>query len=109
MSQYDMAGLSHAEVLALEVPATHQLVENLVEAGTVGTVAALPEMHKSWLAVELAHKVAAGGNVLGRCAVLERGPVGYWWQDDSEETSFAAYRPRVRRFARGEAPTAPPP
>jgi hypothetical protein len=77
-------GLSHAEALAREVPPTRQLVEHLVEAGTLGTIAALPETHKSFLALELAHKIATGGKVLGAHEVLVRGPVAFWWQDDSE-------------------------
>ena len=78
-------GLPHAEALEREVPPTLELVENMVEAGTVGSVMGLPETGKSWLGLELACKIAAnGGRVLGRLEVLQGGPVGYWWQDDSE-------------------------
>jgi len=83
-SRRSFPGLSHAEALARKVPATAELVREIIEAGTVGQVAGLPETHKSFLATEIAHKVAAGGLVLGRFKVLRCGPVGYWWQDDSE-------------------------
>src|SRR5438445_274472 len=46
------AGMSHEEALAAEVPAARQLIEELVELATVGTVAGLPETHKSFLANE---------------------------------------------------------
>ena len=69
----EFPGLSHEEVLALEIPPTRQLVDGIIEAATVGTIAALPETYKSLLALELAHKVARGGTVLGRCEVVPRG------------------------------------
>jgi len=89
-------GLGHAAALAREVPPTRLLVESLIEAGTVGTIAALPESHKSFLAVEIAHKVAVGGQVLGRFPVTQRGPVGFFWQDDSEANELA----RIQAYAR---------
>ena len=53
-------GITHAEALAREIDATDALVEDVVEAGTVGTIAGLPETHKSFLAVAIACNVAAG-------------------------------------------------
>jgi hypothetical protein len=82
--QRSLVGISHGELLKLEVPATTQLVEDVVEAGTVGTIAALPERYKSWVANELAFKVAsAEGRLFGQAVITKSGPVGYWWQDDS--------------------------
>ena len=94
-------GIEHGDVLALKVPPTKELVKGIVEAGTVGTIAALPETFKSWLAVEIAHKVASGGGlVLGR-KVVRQGPVGYWWQDDSERNEVR----RIQSYARNNAYT----
>jgi AAA domain len=100
-----LPGLTHAEALALQVPPTHELVEQLVEAGTVGTIAALPELHKSWLALELAHALAVGGRVLDRFDVPEAGRVGYWWQDDSIENELR----RIQAYARRHDYTEPLP
>jgi hypothetical protein len=76
-------GRSHAEVLAMEFEAERFLIDDLVPAGVVGTIAGVPETHKSWLAQAIAVRVAAAaGNVLG-CAVTSGGAVGYIWQDDS--------------------------
>lgn len=77
-------GLSHAEALAREVPPTAMLVDDLIEAGTPGTIAGLPETYKSYLALDVTYKVAAGGTVLGTHKIMQTGPVAYWWQDDSE-------------------------
>jgi AAA domain len=90
-------GRSHPEVLALALPPTRQVVQNLIEAGTVGTIAALPERFKSWLALEIVLKVAAGGLVLGRFKVVKQGPAGYWWQDDSAENEGARIQEYCRR------------
>jgi hypothetical protein len=81
-------------VLALDVVAQPQLVDGLIEIGTAGTFAGLPETFKSWLAVQTAHKVAAGGTVLGR-QVTRTGPVRYFWQDDSVENEAR----RVQAYA----------
>ena len=80
------AGLTHEQVLERTVPETVQLVDGLVEKGSVGTIAGLPESHKSFLAMEIAIKVAANrGAVLGEFPVVDGGcHVSYWWQDDSE-------------------------
>jgi hypothetical protein len=88
-------GLSHEEALAREVPPIRQLVARVVEAGTLGTIAGLPETGKSLLATAITYKVAAGGTVLGELEVFERGPVGYWWQDDSEANELA----RLQEYA----------
>ena len=76
-------GRSHAEVLAMEFAAERFLIDDLVPAGVVGTIAGVPETHKSWLAQAIGVRVGAGtGRVLG-CNVTIGGPVGYVWQDDS--------------------------
>jgi AAA domain len=80
----ELVGLTYAEARRAEIPPTNELVAGLVDAGTVGLVAGLPFARKSWAALELAHKVAAGrGEVFGRCEVVKGGPVVYVWQDDS--------------------------
>jgi hypothetical protein len=77
-------GLSYAEARRAEIPLSNELVAGLVDAGTVGLIAGLPFARKSWAALELAHKVAAGkGEIFGRCEVVKGGPVLYVWQDDS--------------------------
>lgn len=77
-------GRSHAEVLALTFETPAELVEDIVPAGVLVTVAGLPEVGKGWLCAKLADVVARGeGELLGR-RVLIGGPVGYFWQDDSE-------------------------
>lgn len=88
-------GLSHADALARELPPARALIANLIESGTLATIAGLPESYKSWLAIETAYKVTAGGLVLGRFAVEQTGPVGYWWQDDSEANELA----RLQQYA----------
>ena len=89
-------GLTHREVLEAEIPARNELVEDIVDAGTVGVIAGLPFAGKSWVAQEIAHKVAAGdGLVLGRFPVLVGGPVVYVWQDDSERNE----RLRIHTYA----------
>jgi hypothetical protein len=66
-------------------------------ANSPGRIAALPERYKSWLALEIATRVAAGGLVLGQFDVLTTGPVGYWWQDDSRENEAARVQAYCRR------------
>jgi putative DNA primase/helicase len=92
------AGISHAEALAVSVDDLPggQLVEELVEVGTVGNVAGIPETFKSWTAQAISVAVAHGvGEILGR-RVLESGPVGYFWQDDSRRNELE----RIQTFAR---------
>ena len=92
----DLVGLMHCEVLDAEIPARNELVEDIVDAGTVGVIAGLPFAGKSWVAQEIAHKVAAGsGLVFGRFPVLIGGPVIYVWQDDSERNE----RLRIHTYA----------
>jgi hypothetical protein len=77
-------GMSFAEACKAEIPPVRELVEGIVDAGTVGLIAGLPFVRKSFLAQALAHIVAAGrGELLGRYPVLAGGPVIYVWQDDS--------------------------
>ena len=53
------SGFSHRELLALRArPAAH-IVDGVIEAGTPGTVAGLPETYKSWLGLETALKLTA--------------------------------------------------
>jgi len=80
-----LRGLTFAEARRAEIPPRSELVEDLVDVGTVGLVSGLPFTRKSWFAQgDLAHKVAAGeGLVLGRYPVLVGGPVVVCWQDDS--------------------------
>jgi hypothetical protein len=97
-------GLSYAEALARDLPPIQVLVDGLIEAGTVGTVAGLPETHKSFLAVAIASKVAAGsGSILGR-EVVGGGPVGYWWQDDSEANELARIKDYASRHGYANEP-----
>lgn len=97
-------GLSHPEALERKVEPSRQLVERLVEAGTVGTIAGLPETFKTFLAMQTAFRVAVGGTVLGR-EVLRTGPVAYWWQDDSEENELARLQAYAHRHnLTGELP-----
>lgn len=78
-----LTGLTHDEVLELSLDADRELVDGLIPAGAVGTIAGVPETHKSWVAQAVAVRVARGsGWVLGR-EVVTQGPVGYFWQDDS--------------------------
>jgi len=76
-------GYTHDEALALDLPAERQLIRDLIPVGAVGTIAGVPETHKSWLAQAIAVRVAQGvGSVLG-CDVVAAVAVGYFWQDDS--------------------------
>ena len=88
-------GMTHAEALAYELPPTLELVEGVIDAGAPGAIVALPEHYKGWLAYEIAHKVAAGGNVLGRCRVTRTGPVAYWFSDDRKERGLD----RLQKYA----------
>jgi hypothetical protein len=77
-------GLSHADVLRLTFEAEPHLVADLIEVGTPGAIAGVPETYKSWTAQAVAVRVAQGeGEVLGRAVASPGGPVGYFWQDDS--------------------------
>jgi AAA domain-containing protein len=76
-------GLVHAQVLELDFPAQRRLIRDLVPVGAVGTIAGVPETHKSWLAQAIASRVAEGAGVVLGCDVAGSGNVGYFWQDDS--------------------------
>jgi hypothetical protein len=95
------AGIAHADLLKLDVVAAAQLVDGLIEAATLGTIAGLPETYKSFLASEIALKVAAGGSVHGR-KVLHTGSVGYWWQDDSRENEVRRVQAQARARGLGD-------
>ena len=78
-----LAWQDHQTVLELEISAERYLIEDLIPTGAVGTIAGVPETHKSWLAQAIAVRVARGhGWILGK-EVTHQGPVGYLWQDDS--------------------------
>lgn len=80
----ELVGLTFAQARLAQIPPTRELVEGLIDVGTVGLVAGLPFARKSWAALEIGHKVAAGGGeVFGRFPVVAGGPVVYVWQDDS--------------------------
>ena len=79
-------GRSQAEVLRLDLPEERELITGLIPIGVPGTIAGLPETHKSFIAQKTVVVLARGeGEVLG-CPVAVEGPVpvGYFWQDDSE-------------------------
>jgi DnaB-like helicase N terminal domain/AAA domain len=79
-----LEGMSHAEALAAEIPEVCELVEGIIDLGTVGAIVGLPYARKSWACQELARKVAAdSGLFLGKFPILSGGPVVYCWQDDS--------------------------
>lgn len=89
-------GLAHAKVLGLTFEDEPDLVDGLVECGVVGSIAGVPETHKSFLAQAITFAVAGGkGEVLGR-KVTGKGPVGYFWQDDSRRNEAE----RVQTYAR---------
>lgn len=76
-------GLTHAQVLALEHQDADDLITDLIEKGVVGTIAGVPESHKSWLSHAVAVGAAAGtGTILGHPVACST-TVGYFWQDDS--------------------------
>ncbi len=82
-SAQPFVGLSHAEVLKLRFEGERHLVADLIEPGTVGVLAGVPETFKSRLAQAIAAAVALGeGTILGR-TVETQGAVGVFWQDDS--------------------------
>lgn len=92
------AGITHAEALGEDITKLGggQLVEEIVERGTLGNVAGIPETGKSWLAQRIAVGVAHGqGEVLGQ-AIVAQGNVGYFWQDDSRRNELE----RIQTFAR---------
>lgn len=76
-------GLSHDAVLKLQLPPERYLITDLIPRAAVGTIAGVPETHKTWVAQAIAVRVARGeGEILG-CQVSDPAPVGYFWQDDS--------------------------
>jgi DnaB-like helicase N terminal domain/AAA domain len=86
------AGLTHEELLSVEFQTAPELIADLADAGALGTIAALPEHFKTFLAIEAACKVAAGGLVLDRFSVNHTGPVGFWFQDDAPDKANARVR-----------------
>jgi AAA domain len=76
------AGLSHEEALAAALPEISCLVEETIEAASLGALLGLPEVGKSVLGQQLAFGVASGRRVVGQ-RVVRPGPVGMWLQDGS--------------------------
>ena len=74
------AGWTMAELLAASFPHTGWIVPGLVPTG-LSTLAGRPKMGKSWLALQIACAVGAGGRVLDR--TVEQGPVLYIALEDS--------------------------
>jgi hypothetical protein len=98
-------GLSHPEALAREIPPANELVEGVVDAGTPGLWSGLPFSRKSWAAIELAHKVAAGrGDLFGRHPIRKGGPVIYCWQDESEAKMLGRIQAYNERHDYRDAP-----
>jgi hypothetical protein len=81
-------GLTHREAIELELPPVQHLIRGAAQRGSVGTFTGLPESFKSFLAMEIALKVAGGGESVLGLDVETHGPVGYWWQDDSKEAEL---------------------
>lgn len=76
-------GLTFAEARHAEIPPQRELVENLIDIGTVGLIAGLPFARKTFAAHEIAEKIAQrSGLVFGRFPVVKGGPVIFVWQDD---------------------------
>ena len=69
-----------ADLLAAKLPQTGWIVPGLLPAG-LSTLAGRPKMGKSWLALQIACAVGAGGRVLDRTAA--QGPVLYLALEDS--------------------------
>ena len=63
-------------------PDQRWLVEPLWTAESVGLLAASPKLGKTWLAVEFALAVAAGGKVLGHFPARQTGPVLFFGAED---------------------------
>ncbi len=65
------------------------------------TTAGLPETYKGWVCQKKAQIIAAGSGALFDCEAVAQGPVGYFWQDDSERNEAE----RVQLYAaRHETP-----
>ncbi len=73
------AGWTAAELLAADFPHAGWIVPGLLPAG-LSTLAGRPKMGKSWLALQIACAVGAGGSVLDRA--VEQGPVRYLALED---------------------------
>jgi hypothetical protein len=89
-------GLSHRELLAIETMPTPQLIENMIERGTLGIAAGLPETFKSFYGLQVVIKISGAGPTVFDRKVLGHGPVGHWWQDDSRDNEVR----RVQSYAR---------
>ena len=74
------AGWTAAELLAADFAQAGWIVPGLLPTGR-STLAGRPKMGKSWLALQIACAVGAGGSVLDRA--VEQGPVLYLALEDS--------------------------
>jgi 5S rRNA maturation endonuclease (ribonuclease M5) len=87
--------LSQDEFLSMTFEAESAFIEGMVPCHSLGTIAALPDAGKSFLAQDIATRVACGdGTVLGK-QVLAQGRVLYVFEDDSTKDQWD----RVHLFA----------
>jgi hypothetical protein len=95
-----LVGRAHSTVLAEEIPESSELIEGVIDAGSVGEIVGLPFARKSYFLHELATKVAVGdGLVLGRFKVARPGPVVVVWEDDSTANELR----RIQEYAAAHA------
>jgi hypothetical protein len=98
-------GLSHREAIELELQPVAHVLRGAAKRGSVGMLAGLPESFKSFLAMEIALKVAGGGSSVLGLDVETHGSVGYWWQDDSKEAELGRLKAYAARHGyTGELP-----
>ena len=89
------SGIDLQEALAAEINEQPHLVENFVEAGSLGAIIGPPESFKSFMALGIAFSLAVGADVLEQFQTFEPVPVGYVWQDDSEANELR----RIKSYA----------
>jgi len=81
MPAREKAAVSAADIMAMDIPEMRWIVPGLVPEGA-SLLVGRAKMGKSWLALQMAVGVAAGGRVLGSIKV-EPGPVLYLALEDS--------------------------
>src|SRR3989442_1718146 len=93
---------SVADFLAEEIPEPRWLCAEIVPEGAIGYIGGAPKVLKSWLALDLAFAVAAGGAFCGRFLCPEPRRVLLL----QFESSRGAYQRRARAIAAryGEPP-----
>jgi AAA domain len=99
------SALTHSQVLALEFEEERFLIEHLIPAGAVGTIAGVPETHKSFLAQAIHVRCGGGAGEIFGCQVAGKIRSGYFWQDDSrrEEAERVKFYESVHAAAEGAA------